>query len=328
MFLKKSIVFFASSLTLFSLALARTDYNESVSVTSDISDNWVCVDYPQSSGNMSTTRGNVIVNIEKNVSVTADYLNVYGTGSSIKFLGNNQVNAGSISIFGGAGATGASMEFYNSTINAASINLREGSPSLLLQDCQTTVTGNLLINTGANIVIDGGSIVADSFSQIGASSKDTSADIKILNGGTLALNGQGASYYKNGYNIYVDSTSSFTSSSQCSYYGTIAFEAGANISLGSGISLSNASFELVLDDISTLQDKELNEYFETVTLSGSSIENLLSSENLTVLDKMSGISFEVSVSDSGIITLVPEPSTYAAIIGALALAFAAYRRRK
>ena len=114
MFSKKSIVFFASSLTLFSLALARTDYNESVSVTSDISDNWVCVDYPQSSGSMSTTRGNVIVNVEENVSITADYLNVYGTGSSIKFLGNNQVNAGNISIFGGADKSkGASMEFYN-----------------------------------------------------------------------------------------------------------------------------------------------------------------------------------------------------------------------
>ncbi|MBO5782330.1 MAG: PEP-CTERM sorting domain-containing protein [Opitutales bacterium] len=98
--------------------------------------------------------------------------------------------------------------------------------------------------------------------------------------------------------------------------------------MANGISLENTSFELVIDDISTLQDKQLNEYFETITLAGNSIENLLTSENLTVLDKESGILFDVSISDSGIITLVPESSTYAAIFGALALAFAAYRRRK
>ena len=98
--------------------------------------------------------------------------------------------------------------------------------------------------------------------------------------------------------------------------------------MANGISLENTSFELVIDDISTLQDKQLNEYFETITLAGNSIENLLTSGNLTVLDKESGILFDGSISDSGIITLVPEPSTYAAIFGALALAFAAYRRRK
>ena len=328
MFSKKSIIFFASTLTLFSLASARIEYNESASVASDISDSWIVVDYPKSAGSMSSTRGNVVVRVENNVSATADYLNAYGTNSSLVFLGNNQVNAGSISIFGGAGQTGASMEFYNSTINADSINLREGGTSLLLKDSQTTVSGKLNINSGANLIIDGGSFSANSFSQVGTYSKDNSADIKILNGGSFILNGDGVSYSKQGHNIYVDATSSFTSSNKDSFYGKLTFEAGANVSLANGISLENTSFELVIDDISTLQDKELNEYFETITLAGNSIENLLTSENLTVLDKESGISFDVSISDSGIITLVPEPSTYAAIFGALALAFAAYRRRK
>ncbi|MBO5782331.1 MAG: hypothetical protein J6R08_07745 [Opitutales bacterium] len=148
MFSKKSIIFFASTLTLVSLASARIEYNESTSVPSDISDSWIVVDYPKSGGNMSSTRGNIVVRVENNVSVTADYLNAYGTNSSLVFLGNNQVNAGSISIFGGAGQTGASMEFYNSTINATSINLREGNSSLLLKDSQTTVSGKLNINSG------------------------------------------------------------------------------------------------------------------------------------------------------------------------------------
>ena len=329
MFSKKSIVFFASSLTLFSLASARTEYNENGSVGSDINDNWVVVDYPKSAGSMSTTRGNVIVNVEENVSITADYLNVYGTGSSIKFLGNNQVNAGNISIFGGADKSkGASMEFYNSTVNTSQINLREDATSLILKDSQVTISGKLVVNTNSSIVIDGGSLTCDIFSQTGAYSKETKADIKIINGAALKLNGQGNGAYQNGYNIYVDSESSFNATAIANYYGKLTFEAGAEVSFAKGNKLENMSFELVIDDVSTLQEKELNEYFETITLAGNSIENLLTSENLTVLDKMSGISFEVSVSDSGIITLVPEPSTYAAIFGAVVLAFAAYRRRK
>lgn len=328
MFSKKSIILLVSSLTWLSLVSARTEYSESVSVNSDINDSWVVVDYPASAGNVSTTRGNVVVSVEKNVSVTADYLNVYGTGSSIVFLGNNEVNAGSISLFGGAGAKGSSIEFYNSTITADQINLRDSGTSLLVKNSHATISGKLLVNTGAEIVVDGGSIAADSFSQTGTSSKDTSADIKILNGGSLILNGEGVFYAKQGHNIYVDSTSSFTSSSAESYYGTLTFEAGANISLSSGISLANTSFELVVDDISSMTDKELNSYFETITLAGNSIENLITSENLKVYDKTSGISFDVSVSDSGIINVVPEPSTYAMILGAIALAFAAYRRRK
>lgn len=329
MFSKKSIVFFASSLTLFSLALARTEYNESVSIASDISDSWVVVDFPQSAGNMSTTRGNVIVNVEENVSVTADYLNVYGTGSSIKFLGNNQVNAGSISIFGGVDKSkGASMEFYNSIVNASQINLREDTTSLILKNSQVTISGKLVVNTNSSIVIDGGSLVCDMFSQTGTYTKETKADIKIINGSDLKLNGQGSGAYQNGYNIYVDSESSFNAIASANYYGKLTFEAGAEVSFAEGNKLENMSFELVLDDISSLQDKQLNEYLETITLAGKSVEDWLSSDNLTVLDKKSGISFDVSVSDSGIITLVPEPSTYAAVFGALVLAFAAYRRRK
>lgn len=116
MFSKKSIIFFASTLTLVSLASARIEYNESTSVASDISDSWIVVDYPKSGGNMSSTRGNIVVRVENNVSVTADYLNAYGTNSSLVFLGNNQVNAGSISIFGGSRTNRSFygiLQFYN-----------------------------------------------------------------------------------------------------------------------------------------------------------------------------------------------------------------------
>ena len=88
------------------------------------------------------------------------------------------------------------------------------------------------------------------------------------------------------------------------------------------------SFEFVVDDISAFQDKELNEYFETITLAGSSIENLLTSENLTVFDKSTNMTYNIRISDSGVITIIPEPSEYAAVFGAAMLAFAAYRRRR
>lgn len=62
------------------------------------------------------------------------------------------------------------------------------------------------------------------------------------------------------------------------------------------------------------------------------LEDLLKDENLflTVLGKKFNGSWDYAIKDNNLLISinVPEPATYAAIFGALALAFAAYRRRK
>ena len=49
---------------------------------------------------------------------------------------------------------------------------------------------------------------------------------------------------------------------------------------------------------------------------------------LLVCFKDGDIFWSFSISESGLYLNIPEPSTYAAVIGAIALAFAVYRRRK
>ena len=60
------------------------------------------------------------------------------------------------------------------------------------------------------------------------------------------------------------------------------------------------------------------------------LEDLVKSEDivLNVNGKEYSYSWGYEITDSGLLVVLPEPSTYAAIFGALALAFAAYRRRK
>lgn len=101
----------------------------------------------------------------------------------------------------------------------------------------------------------------------------------------------------------------------------MSFEAGAEVSFTNLSNIDDMSFEFVVDDISAFQDRELNEYFETITLAGSSIENLMT-------DKSTNMAYNIRISDSGTITIIPEPSECAAVFGAAMLVFAAYRRRR
>ncbi len=317
-----------------STSFAHTYYRESTTVTKDINDNWVHVD--PINGSVSTAKGNVVVTVEEGVSVTADYLNVYGTGSALVFLGNKQVNIGQISIYGGAGSTGASMEFYNSTINAGSIYLREGGTSLLLKNSTVTVSGVLNITPNAKIIVDGGSIIASSFSQIGVPSKDNSGDIKVLNDGSLTLSSEDNSSNLHGHNIYVDSTSHFTSANNDSYYGSLTLEAGAEVTLAADSKTSFESITLILDYVIEDTDSELNlSGFNKVKMGEETVTFASLSENV-IVQGANGDQYEMLYDETTksysvgeyIGTVVPEPSTYAMIFGALSLGFAMYRRRK
>ncbi len=333
-YLKKLVASVLLTSVCASTSFARIEYSESTTVTDNISDNWVFVDYPTMAGNMSTTRGNVVVTVEKEVSVTASYLNVYGTGSSLVFLGNKQVNIGQISIYGGAGSTGASMEFYNSTINAGSIYLREGGTSLLVKDSTVTVSGKLNLNPDAKIIIDGGSIIASSFSQIGSDSYVTTADIRVLNKGSFVMSGGSGNAHE--HNIYVDSTSSFTSTNKDTYGGTLTVEVGAEVTFAADSKTSFESVTLILDYVIEDTGSELNlSGFNNIKMGEETVTFASLSENVIVQgtngDQYEMLYDETTKSYSAgeyIGTVVPEPSTYAMIFGALSLGFAMYRRRK
>ena len=293
---------------------ARTQYNENTLVGNDVDDNQIIVD--------SNSKGNVKVLVAENVSLSGNSLSVYGADSQMEFLGGNKINLGNISIYGGANISARS-----ASIKADNVYLEETGASLFLKDCSVSVNGILGIKDGTSFTIDGGDFSAKYFTPLSGILFKPSAEIKVLNEGSLNLTENGLIQLNN-YNIYVDGSSSFSSASRTVFSGKLSFEEGANISFSNTSNIGNMSFEFVVDDISVFQDKELNEYFETITLAGSSIENLITSENLTVYDKSTNMAYNIRISDSGKITVIPEPSACAAIFGALALAFAAWRARK
>lgn len=98
---------------------------------------------------------------------------------------------------------------------------------------------------------------------------------------------------------------------------------GSTVSLDSNTILNIGSLEVILSDLEEGTTYNLSDIFgDDTSIVLSAVEN-----NITMSD-MQGHSFGAIVSGNGQITAVPEPATYAAIFGAFALAFAAYRRRK
>lgn len=110
--------------------------------------------------------------------------------------------------------------------------------------------------------------------------------------------------------------------------GTLAVSSNGKISLAEGSTYDvlqiNYEGELFNGYIFSISDICDGEFTESVVC--SVIEN--GGAQYTIFDKY-GVEWECYYQDKTIIVgSIPEPSTYAAILGALALAFAAYRRRK
>ena len=102
----------------------------------------------------------------------------------------------------------------------------------------------------------------------------------------------------------------------------------SKITVDSYDQLGIANLNIILDPLETIN-------FGDIFLSETAGETVVFSANkpnISVLDSSGNVYESVNFvyDESGNLTgiSVPEPSTYAAIIGALALAFAAYRRRK
>lgn len=120
--------------------------------------------------------------------------------------------------------------------------------------------------------------------------------------------------------------------------GTIVFDISDNLSTSiniekeSGFVLQDGGTLIInLTDEFVLNDKEINvmSWDDGSTITG--FDKLVKGENLIL--KQNGLEFNddfwaFEVRSDGLYISVPEPSTYAVVIGAIALAFAVYRRRK
>lgn len=97
---------------------------------------------------------------------------------------------------------------------------------------------------------------------------------------------------------------------------------GASVDFSENSILNISGLEVILSEIESGTTYDLADIFgDDATIVLSAVNN-----NVTMSD-MQGHSFAAVVSDNGLITAVPEPSAFAAIIGVLALGVAVYRRR-
>ena len=97
---------------------------------------------------------------------------------------------------------------------------------------------------------------------------------------------------------------------------------GASVSLDESATLNISALELILSELESGTTYDLADIFgDDTTIVLSAVNG-----NITMSDE-NGHSFDAIVSDGGVITAVPEPSTCATIVGILALLFAAYRKR-
>lgn len=106
---------------------------------------------------------------------------------------------------------------------------------------------------------------------------------------------------------------------------SLVVQQGASIKLAEEGTVEFNNLEIIVsEDLSAGGTLDLNELFAdglSVVLAGLG-------ENQEITVSNGNMSYSAVAGENGIVTIVPEPSTYAVIIGALALAFAAYRRRK
>ena len=109
---------------------------------------------------------------------------------------------------------------------------------------------------------------------------------------------------------------------------TLEWNGVLNVSGGKSIFEDGAILNIIIDDIDAAEEYLVFSSNETITLSADAIDLHVYNSERT---ELYGYSLELRTSPEGLNNLylsIPEPSTYAAVFGTLALAFAAYRRRK
>ena len=318
-------------------------------IRSDISDSWVKIGVnPQTAPPPYPT---VNVYVDRDVKITASsYLMIY-ENNSITFRGGNTVNGGIVSV-----RENSALYAEDTTFNINEITFMGDGSNSVLKNCTFNV-GQFTIMTEGNgsLVLDNTKITTGDWNGHPAAAKpyDGLFNITLKNGSMLDITDAPSYGFNGGANFHLEGGSSLTANS--------SIASGSDIFVGSGCSFNidgkletTKTITVASDatiDASSISFEKLIVNFAEDFVEGDSasvdLNSIFGSSTTVVLAALdSGKEFSVSDSHSewnldsvtfgsdGNVSfvvgsqVVPEPATYAAIFGALALAFAACRRRK
>ena len=315
-------------------------------IRDDISDSWVKIGVNPQTANPPYPTVNVYV--DRGVSITANsYLMIY-ENNSITFRGENTVNGGTVSV-----RENSALYAEDTTFNINEITFMDDGSKSVLKNCTLNVKEfTIRAEDSGSLVLDNTKIMAGDWSGHpgGAGLYDGLFNITLKNGSMLDITNAPSYGFNAGANFHLEGGSSLTANS--------SIASGSNIFVGSGCSFNiNGELETTKTitvasdatiDASSISFEKLQVSFSKDLFEGSDVnlnladifgENasivasaLESGKEFTVIDA-NGNEYEAEFDETGgsVIHIggqIPEPSTYAAIFGALALAFAAYRRRK
>ena len=287
------------------------------------------------------------VNISGNATVSADYINLY-RNATLNVSGSAQVNASADARLGdmnhlnsASSATQASVTFSDSS----SFNVNGTNGVMIFNGATVTFEDNSVLNINRNVWV--GKTYQDVFSSGHLILKD---NVQTYSGANLVLLGENSTVelYGSGIKPLGTNAYNFTNLGASAYRtqmaGTIKFIADAN-----GIS------QLKVDKIVALDvDKEtgyniLLDFTNLVLEGGETTQMAIISSNsnanviaaydmyqndlITVVMANEADTYSIYASGKTLYidytsAVIPEPSTYAVLFGAIALAFVGYRRRK
>lgn len=343
--MKTKIVLMA--LLLGSASAFGVDYLDDGAVIRDnISDSWVKIGVNPQTAKPPYPIVNVYV--DRGVSITASsYLMIY-ENNSITFRGENTVNGGTVSV-----RENSALYAEDTTFNINKISFMDDGSNSVLKNCTLNVgTFSISAEDSGSLVLDNTKITAGIWNGHSGVPQpyDGLFNITLKNGSTLNITDAPSYGFNGGANFHLEGESSLTANS--------SIASGSNIFVGSGCSFningelettktitvasdatidaSSISFEKLQVSFSKDLSEGSDENFNFADIFGENAGIVLSAleeggKEFTVIDA-NGNEYAAEFDETGgVIHIggqIPEPSTYAAIFGALALAFAAYRRRK
>lgn len=343
--MKTKIVLMA--LLLGSASAFGVDYlTDGAVISSDISDSWVKIGVDPQTAKPPHPIVNVYV--DRGVSITASsYLMIY-ENNSITFRGENTVNGGTVSV-----RENSALYAEDTTFNINEITFMGDGSDSVLKNCTLNVKEfTIRAEASGSLVLDNTKIMAGDWSGHpgGAGLYDGLFNVTLKNGSTLDITDAPSYGFSGGANFHLEGGSSLTANS--------SIASGSNIFVGSGCSFNidgelettktitvasdatidanSISFEKLQVSFSKDLSEGSDENFNFADIFGENAGIVLSAleggKEFTVIDANGNeYAAEFDETGGGVIHIggqIPEPSTYAAIFGALALAFAAYRRRK
>ena len=323
-------------------------YNESETVEKSIDGSvegypqpdWVKINYSKSESPIS-----IVVKNGVNVSATNTIL-IYGSKTSISFEGNNSIKASSFSL-----GYGSSLYAKDAIFNVSSFDLAGSGSNKAVIVGGTFNAGRLNVGENSSIVFDGTTGKIDSVCKRGAVSggEEFSFDMTLKNGASMEITPAYLGAMCS--NLYIESGSSLTIGSKLNTGTDVVVGAGSSITVNgtlrttktltvasdASVSAGDVSFEKLTITFEEDFQENTDINIDLASIFGSNatiVASALESGKEFTITGNDGKEYNASYSSdsgSGLIHIgpqVPEPSTYAMVLGMIAMALAAYRRSK